>query len=206
MAKAPIQIVVFDIGGVLVRICRSWQQVFDMTGLPWQPAFEHEQAVNLNTQYETGRITTRQLAEHLGEIAPDLTGEQIMALIDQWLIEPYAGTVDLVNQLKSAGVATACLSNTNDRHWQRMAVEPPFTAIRALDTRIASHLVHSMKPDSGIYEALENETGVDPKAIIFFDDFEHNVAAARERGWQAHQIDHAGDTAAQMAGFLAKVI
>ncbi len=40
--------------------------------------------------------------------------------------------------------------------------------------------------------------------MLFFDDAEENVRAARAVGWRAERIDPAGDTARQMTGALAE--
>jgi HAD superfamily hydrolase (TIGR01509 family) len=202
MTLHTIQLVAFDIGGVLIRICRSWKQVFELAGIPWNPSFGSEEAVQWNQLYESGQITTDQLVQHFATLAADLSAEQLLTLIDQWLIEPYPGTAQLIDQLNTAGVPTACLSNTNERHWQTMATTARFAAIQALNTQIASHLVQVMKPKPGIYEALERETGLSGASILYFDDFDINITAALDRGWHAYRIDHAADTTAQMTQHL----
>ena len=42
------------------------------------------------------------------------------------------------------------------------------------------------------------------REILFFDDAEENVQAARAVGWRAERIDPAGDTARQIAEALAQ--
>ena len=61
-----------------------------------------------------------------------------------------------------------------------------------------------MKPDAKIYEHVEQTTGVAPEHILFFDDHPPNVNAARQRGWRVEQIDHTGDTVAQMTRHLRR--
>jgi len=41
------------------------------------------------------------------------------------------------------------------------------------------------KPDPGIYEAATAKLGIQPSAVIFFDDRQVNVEAARAAGWRA---------------------
>ena len=41
------------------------------------------------------------------------------------------------------------------------------------------------KPDPGIYEAVTAKLGIQPSAVIFFDDRQVNVEAARAAGWRA---------------------
>ncbi|HWJ53304.1 MAG TPA: HAD family phosphatase [Propionibacteriaceae bacterium] len=41
------------------------------------------------------------------------------------------------------------------------------------------------KPEQGIYEAVTAKLGVEPSAVVFFDDRQANVEAARAAGWRA---------------------
>jgi FMN phosphatase YigB (HAD superfamily) len=106
-------------------------------------------------------------------------------------------------------VSTACLSNTNHSHWQRLAGldgRREYSAVPELRHRLASHLVGYIKPDPQIYRlahATFSEAGaVRPEGIIFFDDLAENVSAARSAGWTAFLVDHRGDTAQQMREHL----
>ena len=67
----------------------------------------------------------------------------------------------------------------------------------------ASHLLGLLKPDEAIYRAFERASGFDgtdgrPEEILFFDDLEENVEAARACGWSSVRVDHTGDPAEQM--------
>lgn len=42
------------------------------------------------------------------------------------------------------------------------------------------------KPDAEIYEHVNKKTALEPGKILFIDDFEENIQAAREHGWQTH--------------------
>jgi len=121
-----------------------------------------------------------------------------------WLLGEYEGVADLVRGLHDAGVETACLSNTNHDHWEQM-LAGEFPALRSLRHRHASHVLGLRKPDGAIYEAFERATSRTPDRIVFFDDLEENVFAARARGWRAVHVDHTGDTAAQIRDALAEL-
>lgn len=43
------------------------------------------------------------------------------------------------------------------------------------------------KPDKKIYEFVENECKIPPENILFIDDRERNIIAAKERGWNVLQ-------------------
>jgi FMN phosphatase YigB (HAD superfamily) len=64
--------------------------------------------------------------------------------------------------------------------------------------------MRAAQPDPLAYATVEQETGHAGERILFFDDRTANVAAARSLGWTAEQIDHTGDTAAQLLGLLRR--
>jgi len=60
------------------------------------------------------------------------------------------------------------------------------------------------KPDDAIYAHVERATGVPGGQIVFFDDVEENVEAARRRGWRACHVDpRPDDPLSQVRAFLA---
>ena len=44
------------------------------------------------------------------------------------------------------------------------------------------------KPDARIYSAVLDRLGVEAGKVIFFDDIEANVVAAKAAGMQAHRV------------------
>ena len=87
-----------------------------------------------------------------------------------------------LEDLNASGVRIAILSNA-----------PLGMALKAR-TRSWAHLVDDWffsgelrmaKPDPGIYEVVTARLGIQPSAVIFFDDRQVNVEAARAAGWRA---------------------
>ena len=80
------------------------------------------------------------------------------------------------------------------------------------DTAPAHRLLNAIEPGSYLMphrhlDANKDETMIVLRGrmgVIFFDDLEENIAAARSIGWTAHQIDHTRDTAAQMRYHLTR--
>jgi putative hydrolase of the HAD superfamily len=117
---------------------------------------------------------------------------ELRAAFQAIIREEFPGIYDTVTALKAAGYRTACLSNTSAIHWVDLDNPAKYPAIALLDVRHASHLLGCMKPDAAIYRRFEAEMGARPEDILFFDDYETNVAGARACGWHAEQIT--GDT------------
>jgi FMN phosphatase YigB (HAD superfamily) len=208
-----IRLVAFDWGGVILRICRSWAEGCAAARLP-------AHAETLTPEMKTKR---KALAEryHVGEIdcddffrlASGLTGglytpSQVRTIHDAWLLAEYPGAAELIGELRAKSSAqTLLLSNTNESHWVRHlpkvgGAAGDFPAVMQLHHRLASHVLKMAKPGREIYLAAERQTGVRGEHVLFFDDLIENVEAARAVGWRAEQIDHLGDTAAQMRGHL----
>ena len=193
-----VDLVIFDIGKVLLRICNDWRHACDIAGIEvpvglgkGQPAPEVH---DLLRRYDTGQIDLETFAN---AIAPHsrMTPNDVIRLQECYLLGAYPGIDSLLDDLSRAGVRTACLSNTSDSHWRMMHDRsgPHYLPLERLDYRFASHLVRLRKPDDAIYAHVERETGARGDAIVFFDDVAENVDAAKRRGWRASRIDPAPD-------------
>lgn len=211
MSVIPIDIVVFDLGGVVVRICRSIAEAAARVNLPVDPILAQPEYIAqrraLHRDYERGLLTCDQFFDRIAATTRGMyTPAQFRALHEAWIIGEYAGVGDLIDDLHRANMPTGALSNTNAAHWAQMSHIGNRPAIFAAPARLrhrhASHLLGLAKPDAAIYHAFARETGFIPNRIVFFDDLAENIQAAQAAGWNAHQIDHTGDTAAQMRAIL----
>ena len=54
------------------------------------------------------------------------------------------------------------------------------------------------KPDPAIYALAERRFGLPGSAMLFVDDNEHNIAAARACGWQGHHFTNAAGLEADL--------
>ena len=155
--------------------------------------------------YQRGELST---AEYIARMAEATGGrysaDEVLRIHDAWLAEEYPGVFELVDLLNGTKtVTTACLSNTNERHWTALAGRAgAFPSVLRLRRLFASHLVGVSKPDPGIYQHAERELGVAGHQILFFDDLASNVEAARRAGWLAERVDPEGSTAEQMKRHL----
>ena len=196
-----IRLIVFDLGGVLVRICRSWQEGCAAAGLELrangaqgtQAWFAPGETGHL---YQTGAISCEEFAARLShDFRQTYSAEEIMRVHHAWLLGEYEGVGELIEEIHQRDVGTAALSNTNHAHWLRL-VEMP--AVARLRHRLASHELRLHKPDPAIYRELEQRLDVSGGDIIFFDDLPDNVEAANKLGWNAVLIDPHGKTDQQM--------
>ena len=208
----PIQLLLFDLGGVLVRICHGWKKVCEYHGLTPPAILDDPQGAaalaDIGVRFETGQSTEDDFVNDSAKLT-GFTRDQVRNALHHWVIEPYAGAHELVDRVtKIPGLITACLSNTNATHWEMMQGLNGHTRaavpLHKLTHRFASHLIGAMKPDPAIYEHVERTLRIDPASILFFDDHPPNVLAARSRGWQVEQIDPTGNSPSQVVEHLQK--
>ena len=200
------RLVCFDLGGVLIRICRSWEEGCERAGIDpgrgWSPTGSIGRHTSIVQDYTIGAIGTDEFLQSL-ERASDAvySVEEFRRIHDAWTMDPYPGVVDLINKLHQAGTPLACLSNTNEAHWSKLVTQAPVTTLRY---QHASHLIGRAKPDEEIFHWFVREVDVSPEQIVFFDDLADNVASAKRVGWDAVQVDHQGDTADQIEAALRR--
>jgi glucose-1-phosphatase len=208
-------LIVFDLGGVVVRIARSFAEACALAGLPVRAgADDPAMSARRHTLAELHGVGQLAINEFCVEVARTTGGlyspGEIRRIHDAWLIAEYPGVADVIAALARAGVRTGVLSNTNHAHWVRLAPRRlggtgEFPAIDPVDHPHASHLLGLHKPDPAIYSAFERETGLAGPDVLFFDDLEENVAAASGLGWRTCRVDHAADPASQIRGELVRL-
>jgi putative hydrolase of the HAD superfamily len=85
--------------------------------------------------------------------------------------------------LRANGVPTCVFSNTNGIAVEHIRRRYPFFA--HFDHYILSYEQGSMKPDAGIYAAVERATGRAGEAVVYLDDRAENIQGGLARGWRA---------------------
>lgn len=204
----PIQLVCLDLGGVLVRVCGGWEEACQVAKLelPAVPDFAAVAALHhASHRLEIGRMSESEF-DHEVAVATGLTPAQVAAAAEAWLKGAYPGAFDCVGRLAAhPAVRSACLSNTNTRHWRMLnSPGPNDLGLDRLARRFVSHEIGIMKPLAEIYRHVGRECGCEPGTILFFDDNAGNVAGARACGWQAEVIDPAGDPPGQVIEWLGR--
>jgi HAD superfamily hydrolase (TIGR01509 family) len=193
-----IELVCFDLGRVLVRICDDWLHACAVAGVR-PPSAGPDPAArarlhDLVCRVEVGNFDHEAFCREAGPVL-GLSPRDVSSIWDAYTRGPYPGAVELLDDLRALGVRTACLSNTNHNHWRLMGDPASHTyfPFDRLNHTFASHLVRLRKPDPAIYAHVEQTIGVGGEAIVFFDDLPENVAAAAARGWNAYRVDPASD-------------
>jgi FMN phosphatase YigB (HAD superfamily) len=209
LVTRSIELVVFDVGSVLVRAGRSWPEDAARAGYEVSPAqwAELRQRLDALPQRSTGAIGSERyfaLAEEA--VGGRFTAADFRRVSEASVGEEYPGIGEVFDLLELKGVPSALLSNSNEDEWARYfpagSGELEFPNLARASHRFGSHLLGATKPDPRAFRAVERATGRRGSRVLFFDDRLENVEAAQQLGWLAELIDYTGDTAAQMLVLL----
>jgi FMN phosphatase YigB (HAD superfamily) len=185
-----IRNVVFDVGGVLVRLryqpfVRYLQDAgVDLADLPaWLASIDLD-------AHERGEVTGEELLDRVAaSAARPLDPEELGR---RWLdmFERTDDMFDLANGLTGA-YRVYLLSNVGDLHWRHL--DQQYGVASMGHGAIASFRVGAVKPSADIYREAERRFGLDPAATVFIDDLKRNITGARSCGWNAiHHVNPAG--------------
>ncbi len=180
------KVILFDLGGVVVR----WvgiQALSDLTGLSTLQVSERFKHSEIGNRFERGHCSNEDFIAEFRSLF-DLTGSdaELIKLWNGWVQDPYDGIIETIKNLKTR-YRVACLSNTNDLHWEHLKAYLDLDAL--FDRPYASHKIHRAKPDPDCFEFVIRELNVKPEEIIFLDDSQTNIDAALNIGMQAHKVD-----------------
>lgn len=174
--------VVFDIGGVLEitpdrGVAEKWEGLLDL-----QSGELNERMAEVWKKGSLGLCSEDDVRRGLQEIL-GMDQAQIAAFEDD-LWEEYLGTlnVELFTYFASLRprYKTAIVSNSFVGAREREQARYHFDEIT--DLIIYSHEVGLAKPDKRIFALTCERLGIQPEEMIFLDDVERAVAAARELG------------------------
>ena len=201
-----IRLVCFDWGGVILRICRTWEEGCKAAGIKVPNKKVSKKCMtkldSLAKRYHTGQMSDKAFFRAIAKESEEAHSiEDIAAVHHAWLIEEYDGIDDLIDELNGfADLSTALFSNTNATHWARM--EEDFPAASRIEHIHGSHLFGLAKPDEKAFAAFERRVGAAGNQVLFFDDTPEHIEGAKAFGWCAELIDHSGDTVSQMRAIL----
>jgi HAD superfamily hydrolase (TIGR01509 family) len=207
-SSPPITLVVFDLGGVVVRIAR-WDEAHLACGFPRErlpdlasflPAMSR-----LNQLHDLGAIEHAEYCDKAVALSGGrYSADAIERIHHAQSCAEFPGIELVFDALEAAQLAIGVLSNTNPAHWARLDGTPEYPTVMRAKYRFASYLLGVSKPDPAIFELFVTKTGFSPPQVLFFDDLEGNVLAARQAGWRSERIDPFADPPAQIMAALRK--
>jgi 2-haloacid dehalogenase len=206
MTKASRDIVVFDLGGVLI----DWdpRHLYRKLFAGDEAAMDHFLVHVCTHDWNRGQDAGRTFAEAcrlLKAEHPD-KAELIDAYhlrFDEMMPGPIAGSVEILAELRDRGTPLYGLTNFSAETY------PPtyerFEFLRWFRGILVSGEVGVIKPDPRIFELLIERFRIEPQRAVYIDDVEANIAAARRFGIHAIQFTNPVALRAELAtlGLLA---
>jgi 2-haloacid dehalogenase len=174
--------VVFDLGGVLI----DWDPRYLYRKLLADEAAVEEFLTTVCTpEWNVEQDRGRPFAEGIAELVErhPVHAAAIAAYHQRWpemLGGAIAGTVELLAELRAAGVALFALTNWSAETFG--IARERFEFLDWFDGVVVSGEERMVKPDPAIFRLLLDRFGLAPEATCFVDDSPANVAAARELG------------------------
>lgn len=174
--------VVFDMGGVLVELGPLTEILGDDPLSPdefWD-RWLRSPAVR---DFERGRCSPEEFGERIvSELGLSFDGPEMIRRFAQWPKGLFNGAAALVTALPD-DVEVGVLSNTNALHWNG---QKQHGEVQALFSRTyLSYLLDMVKPDAEVFEHIVADLACEPSEIVYFDDNQLNVDAAKAAGLTA---------------------
>jgi putative hydrolase of the HAD superfamily len=199
-AIPELQVVLFDVGGVLVELggvpdMLTWlEHRMDAEQL-WHH-WLHSPAVRA---FETGRCDSQCFANGvLEEFQLALEAGVFLDSFRRWPTRLFPGTLALLERIPPRYVR-ALLSNTNELHWSRIVDEMGLGAVVA--HQFASHLTGHIKPDHDAFIHVLVTLGCPAGSVLFLDDNRVNIEAAESVGMRGRVVQGTEQLAAALQEF-----
>ncbi len=175
----------FDLGNVLVKVdhLRFCRGLAPLVGLSPQEVYAQIFATDLEPRFDTGRLSPGEFFRLIkAKLRVSLPYPQFCTLWTE-IFDPMDSIEEILNHLQPR-YPLYLLSNTNTLHFQYIQKRFPHI-LQYFNAFILSFIVGSRKPEAGIFQTLIREIGRPPAQILFIDDKEEFVAAARSHGLAA---------------------
>jgi HAD superfamily hydrolase (TIGR01509 family) len=162
------------------------QSLASGSGQSYAGSSSRSDAANASTgDMMTGEMSEAQIRELYAEVLGLDEDQAHQMMAEMW--DAYCGELDVALRDFAAGLrpefATAILSNSADGARREEQRRHGFEEL--VDVIVYSHEVGVAKPDTAIFWLTQDRLGVEAHEIVFLDDHEAHVQAARACGWHA---------------------
>ena len=194
-----VKALLFDLGGVVVEFdfARALAHWAPMSSLPPEAlagVFSHDEDYQ---RHERGELSG---PEYFGtlrrKLQLDASDEQIEAGWNAIFQAEIGQTLDAIEGVRPL-LPCYAFSNTNKSHHAAWRAAFPRIEL-AFDKIFTSSDIGLRKPEPAAFEHVCREIGMPTQSLLFFDDLEENVLAARACGLQAVQVRSPEDVRAAL--------
>ena len=182
----PADIVLFDLGGVLVDF-GGVSAMRELAGIDSDDELWRRWLTSAWVRaFERGQCSAADFAVGVvDEWGIGVSPEAFLAEFSDWPRGPLAGAADLLVTVGER-VQVGCLRNTNALHWERHCATWPI--VDDFELRFLSFELGLVKPDPELFAAVADLVPVDRGRVLFLDDNAINVEAALAAGLVAHHV------------------
>jgi putative hydrolase of the HAD superfamily len=175
------KVIVFDFSGVIAKTDKQELIRFIAQSLH----------ISENEAIQALKVLKQELAQGKKEqdFWTTLAASKGIKLPDQWIdklndarvlaLKEVPGMVNLIKELQKQGYQTALLSNAGERP---AAIRRRSRFYPLFQPALFSADIGSKKPDRKVYEILLNQLKVPPQAVLFIDNKQENIDAAKLLG------------------------
>ena len=195
-AKGQIELVLFDLGGVLVRLGGiSAMQGLASTGAE-EELWDRWLACPWVRSFQRGQCQPEDFASGVvADLALAISPAEFLERFQRWPEALFDGAVELVNMVRSQ-VRVGCLSNTNAVHWEQLRGR--FGARPAIRCRLPVPRDGVTEAGPGDFQRVSSVAGCPNEHIVFLDDGATNVDQAIAMGFQARTVNGVDQAAAAL--------
>jgi putative hydrolase of the HAD superfamily len=156
------------------------------------------------SSYDRGELTAPEYWTEVARVAGLRLAPDTIERLSSWDKEMWSHVntemIDWLQSVRAAGYKTALLSNMQ---FDMIAhVRAKFAWLQEFDHQIFSAEVRAAKPEPRIYERCLETLGAKPWEVVFIDDREENVAAARALGITSFHFRSAAELRRDLAAVL----
>lgn len=108
-----------------------------------------------------------------------------------------------IQTLRAQGVR--CYLATQQESYRMAYLRDAMGLAGVFDGTFASCELGHLKNEGTFYQSIEEELGLEPGQIWFFDDAQGNIEAARARGWRAYLYSGQADLEREIPHFAGRI-
>jgi len=180
--------IIFDLGGVIMDIdVKETLKAFTQLGAKdIQKYFGHGFAVSFFSDHEAGRISDEMFIQEIKTLlGKEVAEAEITEAWNALLLRFPAERIELLKEIRSK-YRVFLYSNTNAIHYNKFSAIYRNSFPGALEDHFEkayySHVLGHRKPETGGFEQIIAENGLNPEKTLFVDDAWINVEAAMKTG------------------------
>lgn len=185
--------IIFDLGGVIVNYdLEADTRALHAAGLPtYSECCDHPEINKIMNDFLNGLTPWEEYKVQIQPYCiPNISDEVLLAAMDDVMGEIPINRLERIIELRKSH-RVYLLSNICEYTWKRIVVKLQrlgYAPEDLFDQIFLSYEMQLAKPDTHIYQAVIEATGIVPEETIFIEDTQANLDAAKTLGIQGIKV------------------